>query len=57
MQVMDLKMNGTDNPSCPNCKHYNAMLPEPGYDPRETTSTCRDCGFQVIGKRLTGGAK
>ncbi|HTG95750.1 MAG TPA: hypothetical protein VL866_24330 [Pyrinomonadaceae bacterium] len=47
---VDLKLNGEDNPSCPNCNRYNAMLFErmcngPSDD---YVLKCRDCGAEVI---------
>jgi hypothetical protein len=47
---VNLQLNGSDNPTCPNCKRYNAML----YDgPRNDSEDdfalkCRDCGTEVI---------
>ena len=47
---IELKLNGTDNPSCPNCNRYNAMLwdrvcnnPSDDY-----VLKCRDCQAEVI---------
>jgi len=56
-----LAMNGTDNPSCPQCHGYNAMLLEPNARPDEVPegevkTRCRDCGCVVIGKLLAKGA-
>jgi len=47
---IDLVLNGEDNPSCPNCKRYNAMLFErmcngPSDD---YVLKCRDCRAEVI---------
>jgi len=53
---VSLSTNGRDNPSCPMCRHYNAMLVEfsnsPDVGPGEYLSVCRDCGFKVIGERI-----
>jgi DNA-directed RNA polymerase subunit RPC12/RpoP len=54
---IDLKLNGTAEPSCPNCKRYNAMLFErmcngPSDD---YVLKCRDCGAEVI--VITSGAE
>lgn len=50
-----LDTNGRDNPSCPQCRHYNAMLTE--FTREELPkghylSVCRDCGYKVIGERI-----
>lgn len=47
---IDLKLNGTAEPNCPNCKRYNAMLFErmcngPSDD---YVLKCRDCEAEVI---------
>lgn len=40
-----INTNGRDYASCPNCRHYNAMMPYPeGY------AKCRDCGYLAIVK-------
>jgi MoaA/NifB/PqqE/SkfB family radical SAM enzyme len=47
---IDLQLNGSDDPSCPNCKRYNAMQ----YDGSRNDSDndfalkCRDCGAEVV---------
>jgi hypothetical protein len=48
---MPLTMNGSDNPSCPVCGHYNAMLAESREELGTYKSVCRDCGAIVIGER------
>jgi hypothetical protein len=61
LKPIELKRNGRDNPSCPNCNHYNAMLYErdsamargdafDGY-----LLKCRYCGQEV--QMVRGGDK
>jgi len=42
--------HGADNPTCPNCGHYNAMLHDgPRNDSEDDYALkCRDCGAEVI---------
>lgn len=47
---VSLQLNGTAEPSCPNCQRYNAMLFErmcngPSDD---YVLKCRDCGAEVV---------
>lgn len=39
MNNIIINKNFPDNASCPECKHYNAMLPDGGVQYK-----CRDCG-------------
>ncbi len=58
---MTLQMNGEDNPSCPKCGNYNAMLTEEinvvGEPPNTHHSKCRDCSFETLGAREQGPHK
>ena len=61
---MDNTIHG-DNPSCPECGHYNAMLYDHAkakewfvargeeWDPNTLILTCRDCGHQEEAKEPT----
>jgi ribosomal protein S27AE len=40
-----LPMNGDDQPSCPKCGHYNAMITDTKY--LQLRQVCRDCGFTI----------
>lgn len=50
LEEIDLKLNAPDNPSCPRCGNYNALLDQ--YDSSLVEKNiqllvCRDCGCQV----------
>ena len=47
---IDLQLNGTDNPSCPNCARYNAMLfdRECNQPSNDYVLKCRDCSAEVV---------
>ena len=42
-----LKSKNEDEPSCPKCGHYNAMLHDNYYD-GVYSHKCRDCGYTTI---------
>lgn len=50
--VISLKLNGLDNPSCPLCGHYNAMLHDTHDGPNKWTLKCRDCKARVHVERV-----
>jgi hypothetical protein len=50
--VINLKLNGRDNPSCPLCGHYNAMLHDTHDGPNDWTLKCRDCKARVHVERI-----
>lgn len=37
-----------DNPSCPKCSQYNAMLPKKLLEDQSYVVECRNCGFQSV---------
>ena len=48
--VVDLtvpKFSVTDNPSCPKCGNYNAMLEHWDEIKGEFYRKCRDCGYEA----------
>jgi hypothetical protein len=49
--------NGRDYASCPNCKHYHAMMPEFDYASGERFNYCRDCGTLGYVTQPTGETK
>lgn len=52
VEMLEPNPSGVDNPSCPRCGMYNAMLAHWDSERGEFNRVCRDCGYSPMSKEL-----